>query len=87
MTRLQTFFVRAASTAIAWTVGGRAVLACPICFQMEGGPVVDGVRAAVLVLIAVTTSVLVGFTAFAARLAHRQNPNPGASEPWRPQAP
>jgi hypothetical protein len=38
--------------------------ACPVCFRMEEGPVTDGVFAAVLVLLGVTGSVLVGFGVF-----------------------
>jgi hypothetical protein len=38
--------------------------ACPVCFRMEDGPVTDGVFAAVLVLLGVTSSVLAGFAVF-----------------------
>jgi hypothetical protein len=38
--------------------------ACPVCFRMEEGPVTDGVFAAVLVLLGVTISVLLGFAVF-----------------------
>ena len=37
---------------------------CPVCFRMDQGPVTDGVIAAVLVLLGVTTSVLAGFGVF-----------------------
>jgi len=63
---------------MAATVAGLAVsvapaLACPICFQVEQGPVTEGVRAAVLVLMAVTVAVLGGFAAFIVRFARRQS--------------
>ena len=45
--------------------------ACPICFQVDDAPVVGGVRAAVGVLIGVTTIVLAGFGMFAARFVRR----------------
>ena len=48
-----------------------AAFACPICFQIEDGPVVDGVRAAVGVLMSVTVVVLIGFGAFAVRFVRR----------------
>jgi hypothetical protein len=47
------------------------VLACPVCFQVEEGPVVNGVRAAVVVLITVTVGVLAGFGVFIARFVRR----------------
>ena len=49
-----------------------AALACPVCFQVEDGPVVAGVRAGVGVLMAVTCVVLIGFGAFAVRLVRRE---------------
>ena len=48
------------------------ILACPICFQVEDNGTVAGVRAAVLVLSAVTTAVLVGFAVFARRLVRHE---------------
>jgi hypothetical protein len=48
------------------------LLACPVCFQVEQGPVTDGVRAAVLVLVGVTLSVLSGFGVFVARFVARE---------------
>ena len=35
------------------------LLACPVCFQIEDGAVVDGVRLAVIVLLGAVASVLV----------------------------
>ena len=55
--------------ALLWGAAGRSLFACPICFQIEQGPVTDGVRAAVFVLMAVTVVVLTGFGMFVARLA------------------
>lgn len=48
-----------------------AIHACPVCFQADGSPAVSGIRAAVLVLVGVTTLVLGGFGVFAARLIRR----------------
>ena len=49
------------------------LFACPICFQVEEGPVTAGVRAAVVVLIGVTVGVLAGFGVFVARFVARSN--------------
>jgi len=46
-------------------------LACPICFGVDQGPVTDGVRTAVLVLVGVTLTVLAGFGVFIARFVRR----------------
>jgi hypothetical protein len=48
------------------------LFACPICFQVEEGPVTAGVRAAVVVLIGVTVAVLAGFGVFIARFVARE---------------
>jgi hypothetical protein len=64
--------VRAAIALALWACLEAAIHACPICFQVEDGPVVDGVRAAVGVLMGVTGVVLVGCAAFFTRLARRQ---------------
>lgn len=48
-----------------------ALLACPVCFQVEQSPATDGLQAAVLVLVAVTTCVLTGFGIFVVKLARR----------------
>jgi hypothetical protein len=62
------------------------VHACPICFQVEDTNTVNGVRAAVLVLMGVTSVVLVGFAGFAARLMrHQSSTEPGNPEPGTPE--
>jgi hypothetical protein len=48
-----------------------AAWACPICFRFEESGVVDGVQAAVVVLVGVTTGVLSGFGLFIARFVRR----------------
>ena len=63
--------MRAILTAALMLCAPAAAFACPVCFQIEDGPVVDGVRAAVGVLMAVTSIVLVGFGAFAVRVVRR----------------
>jgi hypothetical protein len=65
---------RVVATLAVWLCAGTALSACPICFQVEDTGVVDGVRAAVIVLGGVTGSVLVGVAVFARRLvkAERQ---------------
>ena len=61
------------STAVAgcWAAASVTALACPVCFRIEEGPVTDGVRAAVFVLIGVTVGVLAGFAVFIARFVRR----------------
>jgi len=68
-----------------WLVAEASLDACPVCFRIEDGPVTDGVRAAVLVLMAVTSSVLAGFAVFIAGFIRRsRTPEPrnlGTPEP------
>lgn len=45
--------------------------ACPICFQVQDGPTASSVRAAVFVLIGVTSGVLMCCGVFVARFARR----------------
>jgi hypothetical protein len=49
---------------LAWASAGATAWACPVCFRMEEGPVTAGVRAAVIVMMTVTVSVLAGFAIF-----------------------
>lgn len=48
-----------------------ALFACPICFQVDPNPTTDGVQAAVLVLLGVTTVVLAGFGVFIVKFVRR----------------
>ena len=50
-----------------------AALACPICFRVEENATTDGVHAAVLVLVGVTTVVLGAFGRFIAGFVRREN--------------
>ena len=63
--------MRAILTAVLMLCAPAAAFACPVCFQIEEGPVVDGVRAAVGVLMGVTVLVVSGFAVFATRIARR----------------
>jgi hypothetical protein len=63
----------AVAGALFWSTAGSTLLACPICFRMEQGPTSDGVRAAVVVLMAVTVAVLGCFARFVVRLAQGEN--------------
>jgi hypothetical protein len=65
-----------------WLALDASLFACPICFQVEDGPVTAGVRAAVLVLIGVTGAVLSGFAAFIVRFVRRTRSKDGL-EAWR----
>lgn len=53
------------------TASSHVVHACPICFQIEDGPTASSIRAAVFVLIGVTTGVLTCCGVFVARFAKR----------------
>ena len=46
--------------------------ACPICFRVEENATTDGVQAAVLVLVGVTTVVLGAFARFVAGFVRRE---------------
>jgi hypothetical protein len=50
-------------------------LACPICFRVEESATTDGVQAAVLVLVGVTTVVLGAFARFVVGFAKRESRN------------
>jgi len=55
--------------ALIWSAASSIAFACPVCFQMEEGPVSQGVRAAVFVLMGITVCVLGVFGRFVIRLA------------------
>ena len=52
------------------------LLACAVCFQAEPNATTDGLRAAVLVLMGVTTAVLSGFGIFIFRIRGTLSPGP-----------
>jgi hypothetical protein len=76
---------------IVWASASATAWACPVCFRMEEGPVSAGVRAAILVLMTVTVSVLAGFAFFIRGFVRRsrrlelrnllESRNPGTPEP------
>ena len=47
------------------------LLACAVCFQADPNATTDGLRAAVLVLMGVTTAVLTGFGIFIVKFIRR----------------
>jgi hypothetical protein len=71
MTRAWRRRILGALIAMFWATAGASALACPVCFRVEEGPVTDGVRAAVLVLVGVTVGVLSGFGVFIVRFVRR----------------
>ncbi len=86
--RRRTLLARAVLAAALWPLMDAALRACPICFQVENGHVAGGVRAAVVVLVSVTTAVVGVCAVFVGRLVRlqpgepgTQNPNPGTPEP------
>jgi len=56
--------MRSLLAVIVWMSASATAWACPVCFRMEEGPVSAGVRAAIVVLMTVTVSVLTGFAIF-----------------------
>ena len=56
---------------LLWLGADAALQACPVCFQVEDGPVTSGVRAAVAVLGGVTVAVLSGVGLFIVRFVRR----------------
>ena len=55
-------------------------LACPVCFRVEENATTDGVQAAVLILVGVTTIVLGAFTRFIVGLVRRESRPPKEPE-------
>ena len=55
-------------------------LACPVCFRVEENATTEGVQAAVLVLVGVTTVVLGAFTRFIVGFVKRENRPPKEPE-------
>jgi hypothetical protein len=68
---LRRAFLRLLACLLTWIGTTAPLLACPICFRVEEGPVTAGVRAAVVVLVSVTVGVLAGFGRFIARFVAR----------------
>jgi membrane protein YqaA with SNARE-associated domain len=68
----------AAAVVVTLAASAAPLLACPVCFQVEPGPVTNGVRAAVVVLMAVTTSVLGGFAMFIVGFVRRAQIDSGS---------
>ena len=65
--------VRLALVVLLLLIAADATLsACPICFRVEENATTDGVQAAVLVLVGVTTAVLGAFGTFVVRFARRE---------------
>ena len=56
---------RTLMTAAAVMIGGGTnILACPVCFGAEESPLIDGAKLGVVVLVAVTLAVQLGFVSF-----------------------
>ena len=68
------------AASLMWAASGVSAWACPVCFRMEQGPVTDGVFAAVLVLMGVTSSVLVGFAVFIHGFVRRASKMEGGNQ-------
>lgn len=65
MTQVIVFAIALAASEVAF--------ACPICFRVEENATTDGVQAAVLVLVGVTTVVLGAFARFVAGFVKRES--------------
>jgi len=56
---------RTLMTAAAVMIGGSTnILACPVCFGAADSPLIDGAKLGVVVLVAVTLAVQLGFVSF-----------------------
>ena len=51
-------------TAAAVMIGSATTLACPVCFGASDGPMIDGTKLGVLVLLVITFVVQGGFVGF-----------------------
>ena len=79
--------LRGVTTSVIWFALGASAWACPVCFRMDDGPVSDGVRTAIVVLMGVTTTVLAGFAVFIRGFMHRERtaePRNATPEPRNP---
>jgi hypothetical protein len=79
--------IRSFLGVVLWASAGAITWACPVCFRMEEGPVTAGVRAAIVVLMTVTVSVLAGFAVFIRGFVRRSRSgagNSGTPEPRNP---
>jgi heme/copper-type cytochrome/quinol oxidase subunit 2 len=70
---------------LTWAGAGATLLACPICFRIEEGPVSNGVVAAVATLMGVTVAVLAAFGLFIRRFVRAESRHPATAAP--PQSP
>jgi hypothetical protein len=70
---------RLALVAITIISGSSALLACPVCFQVEANSTTTGVHAAVLILMAVTIGVLSSIGVFIAGFVRRERRLSGGS--------
>lgn len=61
--------------ALLWPLMDAVLQACPICFQIENAHVAGGIRAAVIVLIGVTTTVVGACAVFFARVLRAEPRN------------
>ena len=59
------------------------VLACATCFGAADDPVITGVKLAMLGLLGVTATILIGIGAFMVYLARRSRTLESAPDPWR----
>ncbi len=59
-------------TGVVIALATETALACPVCFRVEESAATDGVVAAVLVLVGVTTVVLGAFARFIVGFARRE---------------
>ncbi len=62
----------AALVLVFFVLADATLLACPICFRVEENATTDGLQAAVLVLVGITTLVLGACGAFVVRFARRE---------------
>ena len=59
------------------------VLACATCFGAADDPVISGVKMAMLGLLGVTATILIGIGAFMVHLARRSKTLQSQPDPWR----
>ena len=69
----RSFLVRVGMVLALVLAVSEVALACPICFRVEENATTDGVRAAVLVLVGVTTVVLGAFARFVVGFVKRES--------------
>jgi hypothetical protein len=76
-------WIRVVAATLVLTAVSREALACPVCFGMAEGALVDGSNIGIFTLLAVTLAMLGAFAAFFVHLRRRERAMPRDEEATR----